>query len=96
MSSRSSMPAATVEVRGCSGSRADPRSADRHGAGLVPAAHPGADPDRSGVLRRARDRARCSRPSRWGGWPGSSRRSPSLPVERRPVDLYAALAEVAR
>ena len=38
------------------GTRADPRSADRRGADLVPAAHPGADPDRSGVLRRPRDR----------------------------------------
>src|SRR4029079_8280578 len=36
---------------------ADPRSADRRGADLVPAAHPGAGPDRPGVLRGTRDRA---------------------------------------
>ena len=41
-----------------------------------------ADPDRPGLLRRPRHRRRCCRPSRWGGWPGSSRRSPRMPVQR--------------
>ena len=58
------------------GTRADPRSADRRGADLVPAAHPGADLDRSGVLRRARDRGGA--PAQAAGADG-----PEAPGDRR-------------
>ena len=84
-----------VEVRGCSGRGADPRPADRRGAGLVPAAHPGADPDRPGVLRGP-GTAEVLPPKPLGRMARKLQEIAALPVERRPVDLYAALAEVAR
>ena len=95
MWSRSPMPAATVEVRGCSGRVQILDPADRRGADLVSAAHPGADLDRSGVLRRARDR-QVLPPKPLGRMARKLQEIAALPVERRPVDLYAALAEVAR
>jgi hypothetical protein len=75
--------------------RADPRSPDRRGADLLPPAHPGTDLDRAGVLRRSRDRRGA--PAQAAGADGQE-----APGDRhlaggaRPVDLYAALAEVAR
>ena len=77
------------------GARADPRPPDRRGPDLVPAAHAGADPHRPDVLRGPRNRPGA--PAQAAGADGPEAPGDrSLPVERRPVDLYAALAEVAR
>jgi hypothetical protein len=64
-------------------------------ADLVPAAHPGADPDRSGVLRGPWNGGVLP-PKPLGRMAKKLEEIAQMPVERRPVDLYAALAEVAR
>ena len=95
MSYRSSMPAATVEVRGCSGlvQILDPQTAavlisyPRHTQERIlidPACYEG--PGTADVLP----------PKPLGRMARKLQEIAVLPVERRPVDLYAALAEVAR
>ena len=95
MSSPSSMSAATVEVRGCSGSVQilDPQTAavlisyPRHTQERIliePACYDG--PGTAEVLP----------PKPLGRMARKLQEIAALPVERRPVDLYAALAEVAR
>ena len=95
MWSRSPMSAATVEVRGCSGrvQILDPQTAavlisyPRHTQERIlidPACYDG--PGTAEVLP----------PKPLGRMARKLQEIAALPVERRPVDLYAALAEVAR
>ena len=75
--------------------RAGRRPGHRRGPGLVPPAHRRADPHRPGLLRGPGDRP-GGPPKPLGRMARRLQEIAALPVERRPVDLYAALAEVAR